>query len=79
MTEFSTHSFTDPLRSISVSSDGGAGVLKLDSLAQRIHRAVWQYGFAVLSVGLALGITSLLERRTTLRTPLFYIAVIISA
>ena len=53
--------------------------MKLDSLAQRIHRAVWQYGFAVLSVGLALGITSLLERRTTLRTPIFYIAVIISA
>ena len=55
MTEFPTHSFTDTLRSISVSSDGGAGVLKLDSLAQRIHRAVWQYGFAVLSVGVALG------------------------
>ena len=53
--------------------------MKLDSLAQRIHRAVWQYGFAVLSVAVALGITSLLERRTTLRTPLFYIAVIISA
>ena len=79
MTEFPTYSFTDTLRSISVSSDGGAGVLKQDSLAQRIHRAVWQYGFAVLSVGVALGITSLLERRTTLRTPLFYIAVIISA
>ena len=53
--------------------------MKLDSLAQRISRAVWQYGFAVLSVAVALGITSLLERRTTLRTPLFYIAVIISA
>ena len=33
----------------------------------------------MLSVAVALGITSLLERRTTLRTPLFYIAVIISA
>ena len=79
MTEFSTHSFTDTLRSISVSSDGGAGVLKLDSLAQRIHRAVWQYGFAVLSVTMALAITNSLERYTTLRTPLFYIAIIISA
>ena len=79
MTEFSTNSFTDPLRSIPEASDGGANVLKLDSLAQRIPRAVWQYGFAVLNVAVALGITSLLERRTTLRTPLFYIAVMISA
>ena len=79
MTEFSTNSFTDPLRSIPEASDGGASVLKLDSLAQRVPHAVWQYGFALLSVAVALGITSLLERRTTLRTPLFYIAVIISA
>ena len=41
--------------------------------------AVWQYGFAILSVAVALGITNSLERHTTLRTPLFYIAVIISA
>ena len=53
--------------------------MKLDSLAQRISRAVWQYGFAMLSVAVALGITNSLERYTTLRTPLFYIAVIISA
>jgi K+-sensing histidine kinase KdpD len=53
--------------------------LKLDSLAQRISPAVWQYGFAVLSVAVALGITNSLERYTTLRTPLFYIAIIISA
>ena len=79
MTEFSTNSFTDPLRSIPDALDGGASVLKLDSLAQRVPRAVWQYGFALLSVAVALGITSLLERRTTLRTPLFYIAVMISA
>ena len=53
--------------------------MKLDSLAQRISPAVWQYGFAVLSVAVALGITNSLERYTTLRTPLFYIAIIISA
>jgi two-component system sensor kinase FixL len=53
--------------------------LKLDSLAQRVPRAVWQYGFALLSVTMALAITNSLERYTTLRTPLFYIAIIISA
>ena len=54
-------------------------MLKLDSLAQRVPRAVWQYGLAVVSVAVALGITNSLERYTTLRTPLFYIAIIISA
>src|ERR1700752_1329829 len=54
-------------------------MLKLGFLAQRVPRAVWQYGLAVVSVGGALGITGLLEPYTTLRTPLFYIAVIISA
>jgi two-component system, LuxR family, sensor kinase FixL len=54
-------------------------VLKVQSWAQRVSRAVWQYGLAVLSVAVALGITNSLERYTTLRTPLFYIAIIISA
>ncbi len=53
--------------------------MKLDSLTLRVSHAVWQYGFAVLSVVVALGITNSLERYTTLRTPLFYIAIIISA
>ena len=53
--------------------------MKLDSLAQRISSAVWQYGFAILGVAVALGITNSLERHTTLRTPIFYIAVIITA
>lgn len=58
---------------------GGARILKLDALAQRVPRAVWQYGFAVMSVVVALGITNSLESYTTLRTPIFYIAIIISA
>ena len=53
--------------------------MKEESWAQRVSRAVWQYGLAVLSVVVALGITNSLERYTTLRTPLFYIAIIISA
>jgi two-component system, LuxR family, sensor kinase FixL len=53
--------------------------VKADSLAQRVSRALWQYGLAVLSVVVALGITNSLERYTTLRTPLFYMAIIISA
>jgi two-component system sensor kinase FixL len=54
-------------------------MLKVESWAQRVSCAVWQYGLAVLSVAVALGITNSLERYTTLRTPLFYIAIIISA
>ena len=54
-------------------------VLKVKSWAQRVSRAVWQYGLSVMSVAVALGITNSLERYTTLRTPLFYIAIIISA
>ncbi len=54
-------------------------MLKLDSLVRRVPHAVWQYGFAVMSVIVALVITNSLERYTTLRTPLFYIAIIISA
>jgi C4-dicarboxylate-specific signal transduction histidine kinase len=53
--------------------------LKLGSLAQRVPYAVWQYGLAVASVTLALAITNSLEPYTTLRTPLFYIAIIASA
>ena len=54
-------------------------MLKVESWARRVSRVVWQYGFAVLSVAVALGITNSLERYTTLRTPIFYIAIIISA
>jgi two-component system, LuxR family, sensor kinase FixL len=54
-------------------------MLKLDFLAQRVPPAIWQYALAVLSVAVALGITSSLERYTTLRTPFFFIAIIVSA
>jgi two-component system sensor kinase FixL len=53
--------------------------LKRGFLARGVHGAVWRYGLGVVSVGVALGVTDLLEPYTTLRTPLFYIAVIISA
>src|SRR4030095_325456 len=74
-----THHLTDTLRRFSDQLCEGASVVKADSLAQRVSRAVWQYGLAVMSVAVALGITNSLERYTTLRTPLFYIAIIISA
>ena len=32
-------------------------MLKLESWAQRVSRAVWQYGLAVVSVAVALGIS----------------------
>src|SRR5262245_24312447 len=51
---------------------------KLDSLGDKVSRSIWQYGLAVLSVAVALGITRVLEPTTTLRTPLFYIAIIVS-
>jgi C4-dicarboxylate-specific signal transduction histidine kinase len=54
-------------------------MLKLDFLAQRVPPAIWQYGLAVVSVAVALSITTSLEPYTTLRTPIFYIAIIISA
>ena len=54
-------------------------LLDSKSLAPRVSQAVWQYGLAALSVVAALSITISLERYTTLRTPLFYIAIIISA
>ena len=75
----STRSFDQYTEKFLIHFGGGAGVLKLDSLAQRISSAVWQYGFAILGVAVALGITNSLERHTTLRTPIFYIAVIITA
>jgi two-component system, LuxR family, sensor kinase FixL len=53
--------------------------LKLGSWTQRVTRAVWEYALAVVSVAVALGITNSLEHYTTLRTPLFYIAIIVSA
>ena len=52
---------------------------KSDSLIQRVSRAGWQYGLAVVAVAVALGITNSVERYTTLRTPIFYIVIIISA
>jgi len=51
---------------------------KSDSLTDKASRSVWQYGLAVVSVAVALGVTVLLEPTTTLRTPLFYIAIIVS-
>ncbi len=54
-------------------------MLKLDSLAQRVPSAIWQYALAVVSVAVALLITSSLERYTTLRTPFFFLAIIVSA
>src|SRR5512132_3684783 len=52
---------------------------KVDSLEDKASRSVWQYGLAVVSVAVALVITGVLEPTTTLRTPLFYIAIIISS
>jgi len=54
-------------------------MLKVDSFAQRIPSAIWQYALAMVSVAVALAITDWLEPYTTLRTPLFYIAIISSA
>ena len=54
-------------------------MLKLDSLAQRVPSAIWQYALAVVSVGVALVMTNSLEPYTTLRTPFFFLAIILSA
>src|SRR5262249_49410813 len=70
---------SDILRKIPIQPGEGADVLKLDFLAQRVPHIVWQYGLALLSVAVALDLTDSLEPYTTLRTPLFYIAIIISA
>jgi hypothetical protein len=40
---------------------------------------IWQYALAVASVGVALVMTNSLERYTTLRTPFFFLAIILSA
>src|SRR5262245_58328623 len=66
-------------REVSAHTGENAGMLKLDSLSRRVAHATWRYGLAIVSVAVALAITSYLERYTTLRTPLFYIAIIISA
>ena len=62
-----------------ISDSSGEGMPKLDFLAERVPPAIWQYALAVVSVAVALGITDWLEPYTTLRTPLFYIAIISSA
>lgn len=54
-------------------------MLKSDSLVQRIPYTIWRYGIALLNVAVALGITHSIERYTTLRTPLFFMAIILSA
>jgi two-component system sensor kinase FixL len=54
-------------------------VLTLGSFAQRLPDRVWRYGLVLVSVAAALAITDFVEPFTTLRTPLFYIAIIISA
>ena len=40
---------------------------------------MWHYGLAIGSVAIALGITQWLERYTTLRTPVFYAAILMTA
>src|SRR5262245_4840708 len=77
----SLFSFTRAIKyAVSLIDPGGVqGTLKLASLTQRVSHPIWQYGLAVASVGVALGITEALEPRTTLRTRLFYIAIIGSA
>ena len=41
-------------------------MLKLDSFAQKVPPAIWQYALAVVSVAVALGITDTLEPYTAL-------------
>ena len=52
---------------------------KFVASAGRDPSVIKRYGLSVVSVAVALGITTLLEPYTTLRTPIFYIAVITSA
>jgi two-component system, NtrC family, sensor kinase len=54
-------------------------MFKLNSLANHIPQAVLQYGLAIASVATALGITLSLEPYNTLRTPLLYAAILITA
>jgi C4-dicarboxylate-specific signal transduction histidine kinase len=54
-------------------------MFKPDAFSRRVPRVVWHYGLAVASVAMALAVTQSLERYTTLRTPLFFAAILISA
>ena len=56
-----------------------ADVLKREPSAQPVHHGAWQYVFAIANVAVALAITHWLEPYTTLRTTLFFFAVIASA
>jgi hypothetical protein len=58
-------------------SQRGANMFKSDSFARHISRADWHYGLAILSAAMALAIMQSLEPYTTLRTPLFYAAILI--
>ena len=53
-------------------------MFKSDSFTRRAPPAVWRYGLAIVSVAIALGITLSLEPYTTLRTPFFYAAILIT-
>lgn len=53
--------------------------MKVESSNWRVPRIIGNYGISIACVSVALGVTGALERYTTLRTPLFYIAIIISA
>jgi signal transduction histidine kinase len=54
-------------------------MFKSDFLVNRVPKAVSHYGLAILSVVMALGITLSLEPYNTLRTPLLYAAILITA
>jgi C4-dicarboxylate-specific signal transduction histidine kinase len=54
-------------------------MFKSDAFSRRVPRVIWHYGLAVASVAMALAVTQSLERYTTLRTPLFFAAIMISA
>ena len=54
-------------------------MFKSNSLVNRVPKAVSHYGLAIVSVVMALGITLSLEPYNTLRTPLLYAAILITA
>jgi two-component system, NtrC family, sensor kinase len=54
-------------------------MFKSNSLVNRVPQAVSHYGLAIASVATALGITLSLEPYNTLRTPLLYAAILITA
>src|SRR4051812_46138239 len=60
-------------------SQRGASMFKSDAFSRWVPRVIWHYGLAVASVAMALAVTQSLERYTTLRTPLFYAAILITA